>query len=374
MQQGFLSDVEVADRVLTHIRDKTTDRGTNVWQEPVSNYLSEDLFRKELDVFKRMPTVICPSAALIDVGSYVTAEVAGIPLIFVRGKDRKIRAFKNACRHRGTQLVDGSGCTQAFVCPYHGWAYRLDGVLQTIPHEDGFPGVCKSELGLAEIAAEERYGLIFVSFQDDGMELSDIGFLEHVIGEDQQVLTTNTSIIDANWKIHLESFLEGYHIKYAHPETFFPFGYDNLNLVEFCGRNARVTFPFRRIEKLSSLPKKEWSVAGNLTYVYHIFPNALVTVLSHHTNLVVLEPLNIGQTRSTIYRFANASAGADALERAKRDASFVADTGVTEDLAVVTGIQRSVNSGANSHFVFGHFEEAIVRFHKNLDRLLAAAA
>ena len=94
-------------------------------------------------------------------------EAAGTPLIVVRGKDGKARAFKNACRHRGTQLTSGTGCAGAFVCPYHGWSYSLDGELLGIPHNDGFPDVEKSKLGLAEVTVIEKHGLIYIVVQDD---------------------------------------------------------------------------------------------------------------------------------------------------------------------------------------------------------------
>jgi hypothetical protein len=107
--------------------------------------------------------------------------------------------------------------------------------------------------------------------------------------------------------------------------------------------------------------------------VYHLFPNALVTVLSSHTNLVVLEPVTIDRTRVISYMLTNGR-GDDpqAVEAAKRDANFVSNTGSLEDRAVVCAIQRGLGSGANEVFTFGRFESAIVHFHRTLDAALAA--
>jgi hypothetical protein len=176
-----------------------------------------------------------------------------------------------------------------------------------------------------------------------------------------------------NWKIYLEGFIEGYHIRATHPESFFPYGYDNLNVVECVGLNSRVTYPFRRIEKLVSVPPAERRLEGLVTYVYHLFPNALVTVLSRHTNLVVLEPLAVGRTRLHTWALTNRG-HADAAGRAsaQRDAAFVNQTGAAEDLAVVLAIQRGLASGANAHFTFGRFESAIAHFHRNLGAALAS--
>jgi hypothetical protein len=145
-------------------------------------------------------------------------------------------------------------------------------------------------------------------------------------------------------------------------------------VVEQCGPNSRVTFPFRRIEKLADVPPEERRVEGLLTYVYHLFPNVLVTVLSRHTNLVVLDPLAVDRTRLVTYALTNRGAAEEGdAESAKRDRDFVNQTGATEDLAVVTAIQRGLASGANEYFTFGRFEAAIAHFHATLARVLAGA-
>ena len=141
----------------------------------------------------------------------------------------------------------------------------------------------------------------------------------------QRLYAMSSRETEANWKIVLEGFLEGYHIRVTHPETFFPYGFDNLNVIEQIGPHSRVTFPFRRIEKLAAVPSEERRVMGFVTFVYQIFPNALVTVLSNHTNLLVLEPLSVDRTGVISYSLTNRSGDtAEALEAATRDAQFTA--------------------------------------------------
>ena len=187
---------------------------------------------------------------------------------------------------------------------------------------------------------------------------------------DLELIKTSDTEVDVNWKVSIEGAIEGYHIRFGHRETFYPYGYDNLNVVEHCGRNSRVTFPFRRIEKLADIPAPERRIEGRVTYVYHLFPNALVTVLSHHTILVVLEPVAPGRTRNVAYSLAHTGGDPAAAETAKRDAQFVTQTGAPEDRALAESIQRTMESGANEHFTFGHFESAIIHFHRNLHAAL----
>ena len=368
-----MSDSDVVDRVLGHIKNKTTDRGDEVWREPVENYRSQERLAQELALFKSVPTPFCPSTALAKTGDYIARQSAGVPLIVVRGRDGTARAFKNACRHRGAELVEGQGCVGAFMCPYHGWSYGLDGALLGIPHEDGFPDIDKLAHGLAEVTAIEAKGMIFILQQDPdkghSQALDLIADVPDILRPDQIIFDQNEIIVEANWKLHLESFLEGYHIKPAHAKTFFPFGYDNLNVIEFSGAHSRVTFPFQRIETLADVPPAERDVSDKVTYLNHLFPNVVLAELSHHRTLAVLEPISISQTKVTAFNMTKSTDNPDrdaVIETAKRDLDFVNGTGQKEDIALVSSIQRSLPAKANEVFTFGHFEPAIVHFHKQM--------
>ena len=369
----LLTDHEITERVLAHIANRTTDVGDELWREPVENYRSQERFATEMErVLRRGYTAFCPSGALPEPGSYIAREAAGRPIVAVRGQDGVVRAFHNVCRHRGMRIAAEQGCAKAFVCPYHGWTYELNGRLRHVPHASGFPGLEKASHGLAPLDAVERHGLVFVSQTKEAAE-GDLANLPEVVGQAQRLYSTSARDTEANWKIVLEGFLEGYHIRATHPETFYPYGFDNLNVIERIGRHSRVTFPFRRIEKLAAVPSDERRVMGFVTFVYHIFPNALVTVLSNHTNLLVLEPLDVARTRVVSYSLTNRSGDAAAvLEAATRDAHFTA-IGADEDRAVVSAIQRGVASDANDSFVFGRFESAIVHFHRTLNAALTSA-
>jgi len=301
----------------------------------------------------------------------VAREAAGTPLLVVRGQDGRMRAFRNACRHRGTRLADGSGCSQSFVCPYHGWTYGLDGSLNHVPHAHGFPDLDTAQHGLAPVHCEERLGLVFVT-QDPTAAAPDSAFvgLPDLIGPEHRLVEANQIELDLNWKVYLEGFIEGYHIRATHSKSFYPYCFDNLNVVESCGANSRITFPFRQIQSLAEVAPEERRVEGLLTYVYHLFPNALVSVMSHHTSLAVFEPLAVDRIRLFTYVLIDRNlSGLDAA-LAMQNAEFVGGTAAGEDLAVVRAIQRGMGSGANEHFTFGRFESAIVHFHQTLASLI----
>jgi len=359
-------DGSVAQRILDHIDNRTTDLSETTWREPLQNYRSEERLAAELAlVLRRYPTPFCPSAALPESGSYVARDAAGTPLLAVRGSDGRVRAFRNACRHRGTQLAEGAGCEKAFVCPYHGWTYGLDGSLRHVPHEHGFPGLDKSGRGLVPVQTRELRGLVFVTQDEPALGGASLDELPELLAPDLQVFRATELEVPVNWKIFTEGFLEGYHIAPTHRETFYPVQFDNLNVVETFGRNSRIAFPYRRINKLRSVPPAERSVDGMLTYVYHLFPNVMVATFPTNITMVVLEPLAIDRTRLVTYVLTGRRAH-EVDEAALTGAQDFVQAGAAEDRAVACAIQRGLASGANQFFEFGRFEGAIGHFHRGL--------
>src|SRR5215468_10067977 len=297
---SFRDDRAVVARILAHIEAGTTDASDGVWREPVANYRSPERLRAELEVLRRQPRPLCPAAAVPETGRFLTLRTDGRSIVVVRGADGAVRGFLNACRHRGNEIAEGAGSAKAFVCRYHGWTYDLDGALRHVPHDSGFPGLDRGCHGLVPVAIEERHGIVFLAGHDaPGARAA--AELPELIAADQRLVDSDESILPINWKIYLESFLEGYHIRTLHRDTFYRFGFDNLTLVEHSGPHSRVTFPFQRIRKLAELPDDERRVDGRLTYVYQVFPCAIVAVLSRHIAMVIIEPIDVQSTRAINY-------------------------------------------------------------------------
>ncbi len=368
---AFAADADVVARVLHHIDHRTTDTAPAGWREPVASYRSPERLQAELALLRRMPTPFCPSAALPEPGSYVARTAAGTPLLAVRGEDGVVRVFRNACRHRGAQVAEGEGCAKAFTCPYHAWAYGLDGRLRAIPHEYGFPDVEKATHGLAPVQAAERAGCVFVTQEPEGAEpLPDP--LPELLPPEFRLLDSGAQEVRANWKIFAEGFLEGYHIRATHAETFYPVQFDNLNVVEYCGRYSRVTFPYRAVQKLRDVPPAGRRTDGTLTYVYHIFPNVVVATFPGRRLLVVLEPIDLERTLQFGYTLTDREPDDQSSGPSVREGLDFVTAGAREDRAVVTSIQQGLASGANDYFEFGLFEGAISHFHRNLHELLGS--
>lgn len=370
---GLMSDTDLIDRVFHHVDNKTTDTGEGVRRVPVTHYTSQERFDAEIAMMRRLPMVFCPSAALPEPGTYVARTSAGTPLLAVRGDDGVVRAFRNACRHRGMAVAkDGCGKARGFACPYHAWLYGLEGQLKRIPDEDGFPGIDKATHGLVPVKAEEKGGLIWVT-QEDPISDGALAAVPDVLKPHQKLMDVKTLRDQANWKLIGETSMEGYHIRWLHTHSFYPYGMDNVNIVETNGPNSRIVFPFRRMEKLRDKPRDSWRMDGMATVVNQLFPNSHITVLSSHSMVIILEPVSPTETEWVIYSLSNEDGFGESKtisEKAKKDADFVKETGLKEDRDAACQIQSSFASGANTHLTFGKFEAAIVHFHTQLAELL----
>jgi phenylpropionate dioxygenase-like ring-hydroxylating dioxygenase large terminal subunit len=374
-------DRDIARRILAHIDAGTTDVGA-AWREPVENYVNPTRFADELELLRSYPSVYLPSAALPKPGDHVERVSFGVPLFAVRGRDGKARVFRNACRHRGMALVEGPGCAQALVCRYHGWTYRLDGALSHVPHADAFPDLDMAARGLVEVDSREVDGLIVIGpLGSPGPDaeaamsaLTDGSPWRDKLIPATRLFAVRPALRAMNWKVLVEQFLEGYHIRTTHKDTFYPLQYDDLNVVEMFGPNSRVTFPYQNIERLRDRPESSWSVDHRVTYVYHLFPNVMVATFPNQVLMISIDPIDVDHTTVTIY----AMVTPDVAERVAADresaegARNLLNEGGVEDNEMSEGVQRGLHAGANEFVEFGTHESAIGHFHATLDARLAA--
>lgn len=377
-------DGEIVRRILAHIDAGTTDEG-DAWREPVQNYLDPVRFTGELEMLRAYPSVYLPSAAIPNPGDHAERVSFGVPLFAVRDHDGRARVFRNACRHRAMALVEGPGCSHALVCRYHGWTYRLDGSLSHVPHADAFPDLDVPARGLVEVDSREVDGLIVIGplqspATDSWQQHADAAMTALADGSPwrdkllpaNRLVAVKPDLRPMNWKVLVEQFLEGYHIRSTHKDTFYPIQYDDLNVVEAFGPNSRITFPYQNVERLRDRPESSWTVDHRVTYVYHLFPNVMFATFPDQALLITINPVDIDHSTVTIYAMVTPdvaeklSANADGSAGARS----LLDAGGVEDNEMSEGVQRGLHAGANTFVEFGRHEGAIGHFHATLDERL----
>jgi choline monooxygenase len=190
-------------------------------------YTSQRFYERERErIFFRYWNCIGHQSRVPSAGSYFTQKFMGVPLIVVRGEDMKIRAFVNSCPHRGSEVAEGSGTCTRLVCPYHNWAFRLDGELYATPmwEEAEAHGFQKSKHGLQPVKLELWAGLMWINFNPDSPSLlDDLGDLPERTTPwrpESLVCVARTEYpMEANWKLFLENFSDGLHVPFVHKTT-----------------------------------------------------------------------------------------------------------------------------------------------------------
>lgn len=176
-------------------------------------------------IFARTWQWVCHVSALAEPGSYVSATVAGMPVVAVRGRDGALRAFYNVCKHRAHELLSGAGDARNIVCPYHAWVYNLDGRLSGARRADRMKTFDKSDICLERVQVEEFGGFVYVNLDAAARPLAEqAADLAHEIerwAPDVAELTHAKRLtydVATNWKNVIDNFLECYHCHVAHPE------------------------------------------------------------------------------------------------------------------------------------------------------------
>ncbi len=276
----------------------------------------EELFRKRWQLACHMSDVAAP-------GDFVTFDVAGERALIVRGRDGAVRAFHNVCRHRGSRVVaaDRGHCKSAMICPYHGWAYNLDGSLRGAAQPKSFPSLDPVKWGLKPLDMEIWQGFVFVRFK-----AGDQPSITEIMGRfDAEVAPYNLAdMVPAapikwvdetavNWKAVRDVDNEGYHVAIAHPALHDLYGhhYQDEPFRNGASRSyARFNegpgklWSVRHYKKI--LPEATWLPESHRhCWLYlGLFPNAVIGIYPDSVVFYQEFPEDAGRTRlrGAIYR------------------------------------------------------------------------
>ena len=157
-------------------------------------------------------------------GDFSAVDVSGIPVIVIRNRVGRLRAFANSCRHRNSTLLEGSGNCRKIKCPFHWWTYDLDGRLKVYPRMENAIDFDPAENGLVEFPLETRHGLVFLSLAEDPPAIDEwLGNFDRFHAQWRLDDLTATRVrefeVACNWKTFIEVFNEYYHLPAVHPDS-----------------------------------------------------------------------------------------------------------------------------------------------------------
>lgn len=377
------TDIGLVRRFFALHAARLGDQAPAVYHQPASEYTSAEHLERELPaLFLDRPLLAGLSADIPAPGDYFSFTSAGLPVVVVRGGDGAARAFVNTCRHRGSRLVEDRGTAKGgcLVCPYHAWTYSTDGRLTAQPGSGGgFDELDRDGLGLRPVALAEGHGLIFVRpgsdqpFDLDGV-LGGLGpeIDSYKLGSYHHV-ETRTHVQNTNWKLVIDTFLEGYHIFALHKQSIAPYYLGQSTLFDPFGLHCRFVGPRRSILELEGRPESEWSILPHATTQYQMVPNALLVHQIDHFELWRAFPVSVDRTLVHTSLYAPAAPDERAMGYWRKNLDILLGVTNNEDFPQCEQIQANLAAGAADEIVFGRNEPALSHFHQSLATLLADA-
>jgi choline monooxygenase len=312
-------------------------------------------------IFARTWQGMAHAAQVAAPGQYVTENIAGEPVIIVRGKDGVLRAFYNVCRHRGGPLaLEPEGCANALQCRYHGWTYLLDGSLRGVPAMDHTELFDKKDFGLRPVQVQEWQGLVFVNLDPGAPPLADFmaGIADQIAPTRLERLRFVRRVdysVACNWKVYVDNYLEGYHVPYVHPE-----------LAKLYDYRQYVTTPHRWYS-LQHSPLTGDNLysrdGGGEAFYYCIFPNFMLNILPGRLQTNYVLPDGHDRCR-VIFQYFH-----DEVDEARVEADVAYSDGVqAEDAEICARVQQGLASRAYDTGRFSVRYEAGVHHFQELVR------
>jgi phenylpropionate dioxygenase-like ring-hydroxylating dioxygenase large terminal subunit len=269
---------------------------------PVERYFSKEFHDLEVEkVWKRVWQMACHEDDIPEVGDYHVYEIANLSFLIVRSAENEFKAFWNACLHRGRILKETHGKgARAFRCPFHGWAWNIDGTIMDIPCQWDFPTLDPQEISLPEAQLGRWGGFIFINPDENNTQpLADyLGNLsDHftLLPYEERYKSAHVAkVLNCNWKVAQEAFSEAYHVIATHPTILETIGDANTKYDVF-GNYSRAMSPnFTPSPHLANMPTYEPLADAKLYkklrhalsgFIYERGDDGLVHVTDHKGNV-----------------------------------------------------------------------------------------
>ncbi len=316
---------------------------------PAPWYTDARIAQLELqNVFSRAWQAVGRTAQVEKPGQYVTATVAGEPIVAVRGSDGTLRAFYNVCRHHAmTVMNEPCGHAQHMRCPYHGWTYNLEGELRGMTEFEGVCNFDRAQNGLVPIRVEIWENFIFVNLDPHAAPLRD--FLGALVGLAKPLnfgglkfVERRSYIQQCNWKVYVDNFLDGgYHVPHMHKGLNSVLDYTNYTIenVDRCCVQSSPVAVDKSSEASAAATRK-----GDRAYYFWQYPNFMLNWYEGYldTNLVI--PLGVDRCEVIFdFYFGDTS---EAQMPYIRESMGVSERVQQEDIVICDGVQRGLSSRA----------------------------
>ena len=315
---------------------------------PASWYVDERVAELEAkNVFGATWQVVARAEQVREPGAFVTTELAGEPLVVVRGNDCQLAAFYNVCRHHAAAVVtQEQGSASIFRCPYHGWSYGLDGALKGAPEFEGVCGFDRPQNGLVPVRCEQWEQFVLVNLDPNAAPLTN--FLGELAGRitplnigalhffERRIYT-----LQCNWKVFVDNYLDGgYHVPHLHKALNSVLEYKQY-MIETDDRYCLQSSPMvaSHVDAATSATR-----TGDRALYFWQYPNFMINLYQGYMDTNLVLPDGVDRCK-VIFDFYFDDVSDTAAER-NRQSVAVGDRVNDEDVAICEAVQRGLHSRA----------------------------
>jgi phenylpropionate dioxygenase-like ring-hydroxylating dioxygenase large terminal subunit len=380
--------LEVARNLRDHAAADTVPIAEKIVEVPASRYIDSEYYAREKQlIFRRVPIMVAASCEVKNAGDHVSLDIAGIPVLVMRGRDGMARAFLNVCTHRGAIIAKEPGSSLRLKCPYHGWNFDEKGALVGVPCRQEF-GEITADLSLKQFPVLERGGLIWAildpeSKADINAFLGDFGSLLEEFGFESWHVLGRSSYKGANWKLAFDAHLDFYHLPVLHRNTFgadvspqaFYYHYGPHMRLARPGKRGGPATP-TRADLFAQMegPESGWTNEAMLLGEWILFPNVSFNSFYQGGRGVlisqILPGVNVDESITVqTYITENEPSGED-REDAEQLRAFLGKVVNEEDLPTSVAQQQALSTGMLKAVQFGRNEGGLQEFHKWTERIL----
>ena len=347
---------------------------------PSAYYTDPGVLEREKErIFGNTWQLVARADELSRVGDFVPVTVVDEPIVITHGLDGELNAFYNVCRHRAGQVALTRGNRKSLQCRYHGWTYGLDGSLRACPEMEDTEDFDKDDFGLVPVQVDRWGPFVFVNLSADASAPS----LAEVMGaipaevaaagydvERMRLVERREYVIECNWKVYVDNYLEGYHLPIAHPQLFKELDYDAYRVEEF-RYYSKQHAPIRELKPGEQLgvDRRYLRQPGSedSALYYWLFPNTMFNIYQDNMSSNVILPLGADRTL-TIFEWYFADPGTGAGWESMQQTIAFSDEIQQEDIVICEQVQRGLRSRAYDTGRFSARRENGVYHFQNLVR------
>ena len=333
---------------------------------------------EQQSIFRRYAVPVGVSAQLPGPQMVQAINAYGLPLLLTRNAAGELEVFLNVCRHKGSLVVERQDAYKSgrVSCPYHAWTYSVDGDLVGVPRQDVFADLKKEEHGLTRLPAKEMGGLIWVGLNHD--KPTDFSKLSDELVTDWESLNLprlhlyghKTFELNANWKLVIEPFLEGYHVQRLHAATVGPLFADVPTVASVLGDHIRQVSGKADFSP-EQLDAPGESIHKTVTITYIAFPNVAVITSPYYVSVMLIQPQAANRTAVQYFMLTRDPADNDkARELFARSYEMILNVFGNEDFRAAAISQTGLESGTLTELLYGGLETQIPVFYDILERHL----